>query len=108
MLHVVIIWCWSSVCARYAAHCRRGSSRLVSSADSAPDSPAWPLRPPPPASCSNVHLNNTTQRGIYSLINPLGCFFSNEGHVILDRNQRLGYNTQLLIPRDLLSACLYR
>ena len=41
------------------------------------------------------------------LINPFECFFGREGHVALDRNPGLGYNTLLLhlIPGDVLSAC---
>ena len=48
----------------------------------------------------------------YGLVwfNPLWCFFSNEGHVALDRNLGPGYDTLLLrmIPGDLLSACPHR
>ena len=44
------------------------------------------------------------------MINPLKCLFGIKGHVALDRNLGLGYNTLLLrlIPADLLSACLHR
>ena len=40
-------------------------------------------------------------------MNPVKCFFGSEGHVELDRNLGLGYNTLLwrLIQGDLLSAC---
>ena len=48
----------------------------------------------------------------FSLVwfNPLKCFFGSEGHVALDRNQGLGYDTLLLrmIPGDLLSAFPHR
>ena len=41
---------------------------------------------------------------------PLACFLGIEGHVALDRNPGLGYNTLLLqlIPGDLSSACPHR
>ena len=46
---------------------------------------------------SNQHLH------IFSDYNPLECFFGIEGHVALDRNLGLVYNTLLLqsSPRDL-------
>ena len=42
--------------------------------------------------------------------NPLECFFGSEGHVALDRNPGLGYDTLLLrlIPGDFLSAFPHR
>ena len=38
------------------------------------------------------------------------CFFGSKGHVALDRNPGLGYNTILLqlTPGDLLGACPHR
>ena len=49
---------------------------------------------------------------LYGLVwfNPLLCFFSSEGHVVLDRNPGPGYDTLLLrmIPGDLLSAFPHR
>ena len=44
----------------------------------------------------------------FVLFNPLQGFFGSEGHVALDRNAGPGYDTLLLIPRDLLSACPHR
>ena len=47
---------------------------------------------------------------LHVLFNPLLCFFGSEGHVALDRNPGLGYDTLLLrmIPGDLLSAFPHR
>ena len=43
-------------------------------------------------------------------LNPLYCFFGSEGHVALDRNPGMGYDTLLLrmIPGDPLSAFPHR
>ena len=47
---------------------------------------------------------------LWWMINPLECFFTIEGHIALDRNLGLGYNTLLLwlIPVVLLSAFPHR
>ena len=59
--------------------------------------------PPPCPPCSYGH-------DIQRLINPLQCFFSNEGHVALDRYPGPGYDTLLLrmTTGNLLSACPHR
>ena len=54
--------------------------------------------------------SNNKQKKWLIMINPLVWFFGILGHVPLDRNLRLGYDTLLLrlIPGDLLSACPQR
>ena len=61
------------------------------------------------------HFNdddNTIKIKVYLIIGLIhySAFFGSEGHVALDRNLGLGYDTLLfqMIPGDLLSACPHR